>query len=116
MTRETIRSIEILLVEDNPADVLMTREAFAQAKMINTIHVVDDGAKAIQFLRKEGEYVSAPHPDFILLDLNLPRKNGHEVLAEIKADPLLKAIPVAILTTSNTEKDAIESYGLYANC
>ena len=111
-----VKPVEILLVEDSPADVLMTREAFDQAKMINTIHVVEDGEQAILFLRKAGAYASSPRPDLILLDLNLPRKNGREVLAEIKADESLRTIPVAILTTSNAEKDVIESYGLYANC
>jgi two-component system response regulator len=116
MTKNQIRPVEILLVEDNPADILMTREAFEQAKMINTIHVVEDGVQAMSFLRREGKYASFPPPDLILLDLNLPRKNGREVLAEIKADEILNTIPVAVLTTSNAEKDVIESYGLHANC
>jgi two-component system response regulator len=116
MTKNQIRPVEILLVEDNPADILMTREAFEQAKMINTIHVVEDGVQAMSFLRREGEYASSPRPDLILLDLNLPRKNGREVLAEIKADATLKTIPVAVLTTSNAERDVLESYGSHANC
>lgn len=111
-----MRPVEILLVEDSHADVLITREAFEQAKILNNIHVAEDGVKAIQYLKQEGEYAATPQPDLILLDLNLPRKNGLEVLAEIKADPRLKTIPVAILTTSNAEQDVIESYGLYANC
>jgi CheY-like chemotaxis protein len=107
---------EILMVEDSHVDVLMTREAFEQARLINTLHVVEDGVKAMQFLRQEAEYASSPRPDLILLDLNLPRKNGHEVLAEIKTDPDLKAIPIVILTTSQAEKDILEAYDLHANC
>jgi len=112
----SIRPVEILLVEDSSADILITREAFEQARILNTMHVAEDGVQAMQFLHKEGEYGASPDPDLILLDLNLPRKNGLEVLAEIKADPKLKTIPVAILTTSSAEQDIIESYGLHANC
>jgi len=116
MTRSSYRHAEILLVEDSPADVLITREAFIQAKMINPLHVVEDGVQALAFLRQEGEYASTPRPDLILLDLNLPRKNGNEVLAEIKTDPLLRSIPVVVLTTSEGEQDILSSYDLLANC
>jgi len=116
MTRSSYRHAEILLVEDSPADVLITREAFIQAKMINPLHVVKDGVQALAFLRQEGEYASTPRPDLILLDLNLPRKNGREVLAEVKSDPKLKTIPVIVLTTSHAEQDILEAYGLHANC
>lgn len=108
--------INILLVEDSPADVLITREAFEEFKIINTLHVVEDGVKALAFLNQEAEYASAPRPDLILLDLNLPRKNGREVLAEIKANPKLKNIPVIILTTSHSEKDILQAYDQHANC
>ena len=116
MITKSIRPVEILLVEDSPADVLMTREAFEQARLVNTLHVVDDGEQALAFLRQEGMYASSPRPDLILLDLNLPRKNGVEVLEEIKSDPQLQSIPVVILTTSHTEQDILSSYGLHANC
>jgi two-component system response regulator len=116
LNTEIRQDIEILLVEDSPADVLITREAFEQARLVNSLHVVEDGVRAMQFLHREGEYASCPRPDLILLDLNLPRKNGHEVLAEIKADPELKAIPVVILTTSQAEQDILEAYDLHANC
>ena len=116
MITKSIRPVEILLVEDSPADVLMTREAFEQARLVNTLHVVDDGEQALAFLRQEGMYASSPRPDLILLDLNLPRKNGVEVLAEIKSDPQLQTIPVVILTTSHTEQDILSSYDLHANC
>lgn len=110
------RHIEILLVEDSPADVLIAREALAEAKLLNTIHVAQDGVEAMNFLRKQGEFASAPRPDLILLDLNLPRKNGREVLAEIKVDDNLKSIPVVVLTTSSAEEDIVRSYNLHANC
>lgn len=110
------RPVEILLVEDSPADVLITEEAFAQARLINTIYVVEDGVEALAFLRGEGRYAGARRPDLILLDLNLPRKNGHEVLAEIKSDPVLMQIPVVVLTTSRAEADVLQAYGLHANC
>ena len=116
MTTKSIRPVEILLVEDSPADVLMTREAFEQARLVNTLHVVDDGEQALAFLRQEGMYASSPRPDLVLLDLNLPRKNGVEVLAEIKSDPQLQSIPIVILTTSHTEQDILSSYNLHANC
>jgi two-component system, chemotaxis family, response regulator Rcp1 len=108
--------IEILLVEDNPGDVDLTREALEDAKVRNRLHVVDDGAKALDFLYQRGEYAEAPRPDIILLDLNLPKKDGRQVLVEIKADPQLAEIPVVILTTSQAEEDIVRSYQLHANC
>jgi two-component system response regulator len=110
------RHIEILLVEDSLADVLIAREALEEAKLINTIHVAEDGVEAMDFLHKRGKFTSVPTPDLILLDLNLPRKNGREVLAEIKADENFKRIPVVVLTTSNAEEDILRSYNLHANC
>jgi two-component system, chemotaxis family, response regulator Rcp1 len=107
--------IVILMVEDNPADVRLTREAFGEAKLRNTIHVVSDGVQAMAFLRREPPFADAPRPDLILLDLNLPRKDGREVLAEIKGDPALRSIPVVILTTSQSEADVLCSYDLHAN-
>lgn len=107
--------IEILLVEDDPGDVLITREAFAENKVRNHLSVVSDGETAMAFLRREGEFASAPRPDLILLDLNLPRKAGHEVLAEVKSDADLQRIPVVILTTSDAEEDIVRSYDLHAN-
>ena len=112
----SLKHVEILLVEDSPADVLIAREALTEAKIINTVHVAEDGVEAMQFLRKEDKFVDAPRPDLILLDLNLPRKNGREVLAEVKADPELKTIPVVVLTTSSAEEDILRSYNLHANC
>jgi CheY-like chemotaxis protein len=108
-------AIEVLLVEDDPGDVLMTREAFEQHKLRNTLHVVSDGVEALSFLRQEGEYADVPRPDLVLLDLNLPRKDGREVLAEIKADPQLRRTPVVVLTTSEAEEDVLRSYDLHAN-
>ena len=113
---KTMNHIDILLVEDSPADVLITREAFEEFRLTNTLHVVEDGVEALAFLNQKGKYASAPHPDLILLDLNLPRKNGREVLAEIKADPRFKSIPVVILTTSHSEQDVLQAYDHYANC
>ncbi|MEJ2360146.1 MAG: response regulator [Gammaproteobacteria bacterium] len=110
------QGIEILLVEDNPGDVRLTKEALKEAKVGNNLHVVDDGVAAMQFLRQEGEYHDMPRPDLILLDLNLPKKDGREVLEEIKADDLLKKIPVVVLTTSHAEEDIVRSYNLHANC
>lgn len=107
--------IEILLVEDDPGDVVITREAFAENKVRNHLSVVADGELAMSFLRGMGEFADAPRPDLILLDLNLPRKSGHELLAEIKADPELRRIPVVILTTSDAEEDVLRSYDLHAN-
>ncbi len=115
-TKTHPRPIEILLVEDSPADILITREAFEEAKLLNTIHVAEDGVEALAFLRRQGPHASAPRPDLILLDLNLPRKNGREVLAEIKADDGLKTIPVIILTTSSADDDILKAYDLHANC
>ncbi|MFN8458849.1 MAG: response regulator [Anaerolineae bacterium] len=112
----TAKSIEILLVEDSQTDILMVREALAEAKLLNTIHVVRDGAAAMDFLHNMEPYTAAPRPDLILLDLNLPRKNGREVLAEIKADNRLKTIPVVVLTTSSAEEDIMSTYNLHANC
>lgn len=108
--------IEILLVEDSPADVRLTKEVLGEARVRNTLHVVRDGVDAMAFLRREGGYADAPMPDLILLDLNLPRKPGREVLAEVKRDPALKRIPVVVLTTSVAERDILEAYGLHANC
>ncbi len=110
------KPIDILLVEDNPGDVRLTQEALKEAKVKNELHVVNDGVEAMTFLRKEGKYKNAATPDMILLDLNLPKKSGHEVLNEIKTDESLKKIPVVILTVSKDEEDIIKSYNLYANC
>ena len=108
--------IEILLVEDNPADVRLTREALKEEKLYNNLSVVTDGVEAMAFLHREGSYAGAPRPDLILLDLNLPRKDGREVLEEIKSDPDLKVIPVVVLTISKSEEDILRSYKLHANC
>jgi CheY-like chemotaxis protein len=116
MTPKQHQQVEILLVEDNPTDVLITREAFADFKLRNTLHIVEDGIEAMNFLRHEGIYQSVPRPDLVLLDLNLPRKNGREVLAEIKSDPGLNSIPVIVLTTSQADDDIIHAYGQHANC
>jgi chemotaxis family two-component system response regulator Rcp1 len=110
------RPVEILLVDDNPADVALTQEAFQEGKLVNNLSVVNDGVDAMDFLRKRGQYASVPTPDIILLDLNMPRKDGREVLAEIKADDVLKYIPVVIMTVSKDDKDIFESYRLHANC
>ena len=107
--------IQILLVEDDPGDVVITREAFAENKVRNQLSVVSDGEAAMAFLRREERYADAPRPDLILLDLNLPRKAGHEVLAEIKSDSDLQRIPVVVLTTSDAEEDILRSYDLHAN-
>ncbi|MBI5587019.1 MAG: response regulator [Deltaproteobacteria bacterium] len=107
--------IEILMVEDNPSDVRLTREAFKDAKVRNRMHVAVDGEDAMAYLRQEGKHRDALKPDLILLDLNLPKKNGREVLSEIKADPDLKRIPVVILTTSDDEKDVFTAYDLHVN-
>lgn len=110
------RTVEILLVEDNPGDVRLTVEAFKEGKLANRLHVVKDGIEALAHLRRQGQYATAVRPDLILLDLNLPRKDGREVLAEIKVDADLKRIPVVILTTSTAEQDILKSYDLHANC
>jgi len=107
--------VDVLLVEDDDGDVLMTREAFEHHKIRNKLHVVQDGEEALQFLRREGPYADAPRPGLILLDLNLPRRDGREVLAELKADPELRVIPVVVLTTSEAEEDILRSYSLHAN-
>ena len=111
-----LKPIEILLVEDSPTDVLLTRRALEGSKLINRLHVVEDGVKAIAFLRREPPYADTPRPQLILLDLNMPRMDGREVLAEIKADEDLRMIPVVVLTTSNAEIDVLRSYKLHANC
>ncbi|MBI4962946.1 MAG: response regulator [Desulfomonile tiedjei] len=110
------KPVEILLVEDNPMDVIVTREALKEGKVCNNLSVVQDGEEAIEFLRRKGDYADAPRPDVILLDLNLPRKGGREVLSEIKNDPALQDIPVIVLTTSKAEEDVLDSYQLHANC
>jgi CheY-like chemotaxis protein len=109
------RPIEVLLVEDDPGDVMMTREAFHDYKLHNELHVVSDGAEAMAFLRQEGEYAGRPRPDLVLLDLNLPRMDGRQVLEAIKSDPELASIPVVVLTTSENEDDVLRSYSLHAN-
>lgn len=109
-------AIEILLVEDNPGDVRLAVEALKEGKVLNNLNVARDGVEAMAFLRKEGQYAGAPRPDLILLDLNLPKKDGREVLAEIKRDEDLKCIPVVVLTTSAAERDILKSYDLHANC
>jgi two-component system, chemotaxis family, response regulator Rcp1 len=109
-------SIEVLLVEDSPGDVRLTREAIKDAKVHVKLHVVSDGAQAMAFLARDGEYAGVPRPDLILLDLNLPKKDGREVLEEIKESQTLKSIPVVILTTSSSEADILRSYQLHANC
>ena len=112
---QPVRQIEVLLVEDDPGDVLMTKEALEAHKVTNQLHVVQDGADAMSFLRREGEYASVPRPDLVLLDLNLPRMDGRQVLAAIKSDPDLANIPVVVLTTSEAEEDVLRSYSLHAN-
>ncbi len=111
-----VNAVEILLVEDNPGDVRLTQEALKESKIRNNLSIVKDGVDALAFLRREGIYQNAPRPDIILLDLNLPRKDGREVLHEIKEDDILKRIPVVILTTSDDEHDILVSYNLHANC
>ena len=108
--------VDILLVEDNPGDVRMTQEALKESKVHNSLHVAKDGVEALAFLRQEGKYADMPQPDIIFLDLNLPKKDGREVLVEIKKDERLKLIPVIILTTSTAEEDILRTYGLHANC
>ncbi|HEU0036815.1 MAG TPA: response regulator [Kofleriaceae bacterium] len=112
----TGKPIEILLVEDNPGDVRLTEEALREGKVRNNLHVARDGVEAIEFLRRQGKFADAVRPDLVLLDLNLPRKDGREVLAEIKDDAELKTIPVVVLTTSSAETDILRSYSLHANC
>ena len=110
------RPIEILLVEDSPSDTDLTVAALAAAKVTNRLSIVEDGVQAMEFLHRQGPYAQAPRPDLILLDLNLPRKDGREVLAEIRADEKLTAIPVVVLTTSQAEQDVLRAYALHANC
>ena len=112
----SVNPIEILLVEDNPADVRLTQEALKEGKVRNNLHIARDGIEAMEFLRRNGKYANAVRPDLILLDLNLPRKDGREVLSDIKRDPELKSIPVVVLTTSSAETDIFKSYTLHANC
>ena len=108
--------VEILLVEDNPGDYRLTQEALREGKVYNNLHWAKDGVEALEFLRQQGKYERVPRPDIILLDLNLPKKDGREVLAEIKGDADLRRIPVVVLTTSNAESDILQSYDLHANC
>ncbi|AVH66120.1 response regulator [Nostoc sp. 'Peltigera membranacea cyanobiont' 213] len=115
-TTKAIMPIEVLLVEDNPGDAQLTRIALEDSKISIHLNVVEDGVEAMAFLRKQGQYIRVAHPDIVLLDLNLPRKDGREVLAEIKADEKLKRIPVVVLTTSQAEEDIIKAYNLSANC
>ncbi len=112
----SLKPIEILLVEDNAADVRLTEEALKEGKVRNNLHVARDGMEALEFLKRQGKHANATRPDLILLDLNLPRRDGREVLAEIKNDPDLKLIPVVVLTTSSAEADILKSYKLHANC
>jgi two-component system, chemotaxis family, response regulator Rcp1 len=111
-----VRPIEILLVEDSPSDADLTQEALSDGKVLNNLHWVEDGVEALSFLRRQGKHANAPRPDLILLDLNLPKKDGRDVLAEIKADPSLKRIPAIVLTTSAAERDILRTYELNANC
>lgn len=115
-SRSMGRLIEILLVEDNPGDVRLAEEVFKESKILNNLSVVEDGMEAMAFLHKEGKYANAPSPDLILLDLNLPKKDGREVLAEIKSSERLKHMPVVVLTISKAEEDILKAYKFYANC
>ena len=116
MNAEKVGTIEILLVEDNPGDVRLAQEAFQEAKISNHLNVASDGVEALEFLRRHGKFANAPLVDLIILDINLPRKNGLEVLSEIKADQALRHTPVMILTTSKSESDILKSYDLQASC
>jgi len=116
MTMSVTRPIEILLVEDNPGDARLAWEAIKEARVTSIMRWVTDGVEALSYLRREGKYADARRPDLILLDLNLPRKDGREVLAEIKSDPLFKRIPVVVLTTSQADEDVLNAYHLNANC
>jgi two-component system response regulator len=111
-----MNEFEILLVEDNPADADLTREGLADGRLLHTLHHVTDGVQALQFLRREGKYADVPTPDLVLLDLNLPKMDGRQVLQAIKGDPVLRRIPVVVLTSSKAEADVIKSYDLHANC
>ena len=115
MTEPDLRVINVLLVEDDPGDVLMTREAFKDYKIANNLSVVTNGEDALAFLRRTGHYSDAPTPDLVLLDLNLPRRNGRDVLRDVKSDPSLRHIPIVVLTTSDAEEDVLASYQLHAN-
>jgi two-component system response regulator len=115
MSGGTARLVQILLVEDNPADVELTRQAFAEGRVANDVHVVGDGEAAMEFVRREGEFVDAPRPDLMLLDLNLPRKDGRTVLVELKNDPDLCTIPVVVLTTSAVDEDILHAYRQHVN-
>jgi CheY-like chemotaxis protein len=115
-TDEKAAPVEILLVEDNPGDVRLTKEALKEGKVYNNLHWAKDGVEALEFLRRQGKHANAPRPDIILLDLNLPKKDGREVLSVIKSDDHLKHIPVVVLTTSKAEEDVLRSYELHANC
>ncbi|MCC8400525.1 response regulator [Paraburkholderia sp. MMS20-SJTN17] len=116
LSQVTSNPVHILLVEDSPTDVLMTREAFEYYEVLNPLHVAQDGVEALDFLRRKGRHLDAPRPGLIILDLNLPKKSGREVLQELKADPDLMSIPVVVLTTSKSEEDVARTYGLHANC
>ena len=116
ITRGSCRPIEILLVEDNPGDVRLTQEALKEGKVMNVLNTVENGEEALAYLHRQGAYAQTTRPDLILLDLNLPRKSGQEVLGEIKDDPDLRRIPVVILTVSEAEQDIVKSYNLHANC
>jgi two-component system, chemotaxis family, response regulator Rcp1 len=116
MSPARARAIEILIVEDNPGDVRLTKEALREGRFANTLHVVEDGEAAIEFLFQRGVYAESPRPDLVLLDLNLPKRDGREVLAVIKADPGLRAIPVVVLTSSKAEQDILRAYNLNVNC
>ncbi|HKY65742.1 MAG TPA: response regulator [Acidimicrobiales bacterium] len=115
MLAEEVRPIEVLLVEDDDGDVLMTREALDEGKVLNRLSVVGDGVEAVNYLRKSGRYADAARPDLVLLDLNLPRRDGRQVLEEVKNDPDLRRIPIVVLTTSEAEEDILRSYDLHAN-
>jgi chemotaxis family two-component system response regulator Rcp1 len=114
--RPSGQAIEILLVEDNLGDIRLTQEVFKECKVLNNLSVIGDGEEAMAFLRRRGPYAKVTRPDLVLLDLNLPKKSGREVLAELKADPVLRRIPVVVLTTSSAETDIVKSYELHANC
>ena len=116
MEHISVRPIEILLIEDNPGDARLTQEALREGRVSNRLSHVIDGVEAMAFVRREPPFVDAPRPDLILLDLNLPRKDGREVLAELKADPRLRLIPVVVLTTSEAEQDILRTYELHGNC
>jgi two-component system response regulator len=115
MLAEAVRPMEVLLVEDDEGDVLMTREALAEGRIVNRLSVAGDGVEALEYLRRDGRHTDAVRPDLILLDLNLPKRDGRQVLSEIKGDPELRRIPVVVLTTSEAEEDVLRSYDLHAN-